>query len=180
MTEPSDPNLNHPVWDVQMPDAPFHGRVMRAAHHAGARELGATLYEVDAGGSVSPYHVHHGNEELLVVLDGRPALRTPEGTRRLEPGAVVAFPRGEAGAHRVTNPGPDTARVLIVSTKNIPEVAEHPDTGTVMAMTAPAAGWAFPGEAAIPFMQRVVEAMKAGDEREQPGAADADDGAPTA
>ncbi|MGI8802954.1 MAG: cupin domain-containing protein [Solirubrobacteraceae bacterium] len=165
MTELTDPNLDVPDWDVELPDPPFRRRMMRAAHRAGARELGAALYELDPGGAVAPYHVHHGNEELLIVLEGRPALRTPAGTRHLDPGAVVSFPRGERGAHRVTNPGPAAARLLIVSTVNFPEVAEYPDTGTVMAMIEPEAGWAFPSDAAVPFKQRVVEAMQAGDER---------------
>jgi uncharacterized cupin superfamily protein len=167
MTEEQDPNLYHPDWDVDRPDPPFRGRVMRAAHRAGARELGATLYELDPGGSPSPYHVHHGNEELLVVLEGHVTLRTAAARRRLDPGAVVAFPRGEGGSHRVTNHETEKARVLIVSTMNFPELAEHPDTGTVLAMTGPGAGWAFPAEAAAPFMQRVVEAMLAGDDRDR-------------
>ena len=55
------------------------------------------------GGAISPYHAHHGNEELLLVVSGTPGLRTPDGVRTLEPGTVVAFPRGAAGAHRVFN-----------------------------------------------------------------------------
>jgi uncharacterized cupin superfamily protein len=163
------PNLHQPDWDAERPEAPFRSRVMRAGHRAGARELGASLYELEAGGAVSPYHVHHGNEELLVVLAGRPAVRTPTGTRRIDPGAVVAFPRGEAGAHRVSNPGPEAARVLIVSTMRLPEIAEYPDTATVLAMTEPAAGWAFPVDAAAPYAERVVEAMRAGEEHAVPG-----------
>jgi uncharacterized cupin superfamily protein len=139
---------------------------MRAAHRAGARELGATVYDLDPAGACSPYHVHHGNEELLFVLGGRPALRTPDGMRRLEPGAVVAFPRGAAGAHRVTNPGPGAARVLIVSTMTSPEVAEYPDTGTVLAIAGPTNRWAFGAGSAGPFAERVVEAMRAGEEHE--------------
>jgi uncharacterized cupin superfamily protein len=50
-----------------------------------------------------------------VVLSGRPELPTPDGARRLEPGAVVGFPRGEEGAHGVSNPGPEPASVLLVS-----------------------------------------------------------------
>ncbi len=160
MTDP--PNLHDPDWDVERPEDPFGSRVMRAGHRAGARELGASLYELDPGGAVSPYHHHHGNEELLIVLAGRPAVRTPAGTRRVDPGAVVAFPRGEAGAHRVTNPGPEPARVLIVSTMNLPEVAEYPDTGTVLTVTGPGARRAFPAAAAAPWAELVVEAMRAG------------------
>jgi uncharacterized cupin superfamily protein len=156
-----DPNLNHPEWDAETPDPPFRRRVMRAAHRAGASEIGASLYELAPGGALSPYHVHHGNEELVIVLDGQPTLRTPAGTRRLEPGAVVAFPRGAAGAHRLTNPSRETVRVLVVSTMNLPDVAEYPEAGTVMAMTGAGARWAFPAEAAEPFRQRVAEAMAA-------------------
>jgi len=41
-------------------------------------QLGASLYELGPGNSVV-YHFHHGSEELLIVLSGRPTLRTPEG-----------------------------------------------------------------------------------------------------
>jgi uncharacterized cupin superfamily protein len=40
---------------------------------------------------VAPYHIHNGNEGLLLVLSGTPQLRTPDGVRTLEAGAMVAF-----------------------------------------------------------------------------------------
>jgi uncharacterized cupin superfamily protein len=155
----ADVNVFRPEWDAEGPD-PFRSRIMRVGHHAAAKELGATLYELDAGGAVSPYHLHHGNEELLVVLEGRPSLRTPSGTRELEPGAVVAFPRGKEGAHRVFNPSDEPARVLILSTMNYPEVAEHVDTGTVLAITEPSQALAFPRGNDKPIMEAVIEAMR--------------------
>jgi uncharacterized cupin superfamily protein len=90
----ADPNVLSPEWDVELTDPPFRARVSRVAYRAGGSELGASLFEVAPGGAVSPYHVHHGNEEMLIVIAGRPELRTPKGRRTLEPGAVVAFPRG--------------------------------------------------------------------------------------
>jgi uncharacterized cupin superfamily protein len=47
--------------------------------------------------------MHDANEELLIVLDGALELRTPEGSRPVARGAVVAFPAGLAGAHRLCN-----------------------------------------------------------------------------
>src|SRR5918912_259870 len=141
---PDEPNINQPQWDAEMPDAPFRAKAMRVGAHAGSQELGATLYEIEPGGAISPYHFHHANEELLVVLAGSPEVRTPGGPRRVAPGAVVAFPRGDDGAHAVTNPGPEPARVLLVSTMHFPDVAEHVDTGTLLAITGQAAGRAFP------------------------------------
>jgi uncharacterized cupin superfamily protein len=163
-------NIEHPEWDGELPDPPFRVRGMRLAPRAGMRELGATLYEIEPGGAVSPYHAHHANEELLIVLGGRPEVRVPEGRRRLEPGAVLGFPRGEEGAHRVSNPGPDPARVLLVSTMNFPDVAEHLDTGGLLAITAPEQGRAFPAGTDIPFMDLVLQAMSAAEAVDDRGA----------
>ena len=162
-----DFNLQNPEWDAQLSGPPFSSRVMRLGARAGAKELGVSLYEIDPGGAVSPYHQHHGNEELLIVVTGSPRLRTPEGIRRLQPGDVVAFPRGPQGAHRVSNPGPEATRVLLFSTMNFPEVAEHIDTGTTLAMTGPGAGRAFPGGGDKPLEELMLEAMRAGIERER-------------
>jgi uncharacterized cupin superfamily protein len=115
---------------------PFTARVARVAEQAGARDIGASVYELGRGEAVCPLHIHHANEELIVVLSGRPTLRTLEGERELEPGEVVAFLPGRVGAHRVDNHADEPARVLIVSTMRFPEVAEYPDSGKVLARTA--------------------------------------------
>lgn len=156
----ADPSIEHPEWDVDLPDAPFSSRVQRVGAAAGAQELGAALYEIDPGGAISPYHVHHGNEELLIVLSGHPRLRSPSGVRELSPGAVVAFPRGPDGAHQVSNAGDGPARVIVVSTMHFPEVAEHVDTGTVLAATGQQEGHAFPAGTDVPFMDAVLQALQ--------------------
>ena len=74
-------------------------------------------------------HVHHANEELIVVLAGRPTLRTLTGERVLEEGEVVACPTGRRGAHRLDNRGDSPARVLIVSTMRAPEINEMVEEG---------------------------------------------------
>ncbi len=42
-------------------------------------------------------------------------MRTPEGERVHEAGDVVGFPRGPAGAHKISNAADAPARILIVS-----------------------------------------------------------------
>jgi uncharacterized cupin superfamily protein len=74
------------------------------------------LYEIDPGGHSSPFHVHHGNEELIVVLAGRPTLRTLDGSRELEPGEVVACLVGRRGAHQLQNHTDEPVRALVIST----------------------------------------------------------------
>jgi uncharacterized cupin superfamily protein len=162
---PDEPNVLQPEWDAEMADAPFRARALRPGAHAGAQELGATLYELDPGGAISPYHFHHANEELLVVLSGSPEIRTPGGSRRVPAGAVLAFPRGEHGSHAVTNPGPEPARLLFVSTMHFPDVAEHVDTGTLLAITGQAAGLAFPAGSDVPFSDAVLSALEANGSR---------------
>jgi uncharacterized cupin superfamily protein len=61
---------------VERDQPPLIGRAARVGAEAGAQRLGATLYEIDPGGCGSPFHLHHSNEEMIVVLGGRPTLRT--------------------------------------------------------------------------------------------------------
>lgn len=88
--------------------------------------LGASLYELERGNFVI-FHFHHGSEELLVVLRGRPTLRTFDGSRQLEEGAVVHFPPGRDGAHELRNDTDEPVRYLVAGTRVSPEVAEYPD-----------------------------------------------------
>lgn len=136
-------------------------RGTRLGPTAGARELGCSLYELDPGGQAAPYHTHYANEELLVVLAGEIELRTPEGVRTVSQGAVVAFPAGREGAHRLRNVSNARARYLLVSTMRFPEVAEQLDTGTILALTSPADGWAFPSGSAGDYLALTMEALQA-------------------
>ena len=130
-------NVFEPLWDAEQDRPPFTWRRARIGRQAGAERLGASLYELPAGASTFPLHVHHANEELLMVVSGRPTLRTLDAERVLAPGEVVAFPAGRRGAHRIDNRSDEPARVLIVSTMRAPEVAEYPDSGKVLARSYP-------------------------------------------
>jgi uncharacterized cupin superfamily protein len=95
-------NIFEPKW-VERDEPPLIGRAARVGAQAGAERLGATLYEIDPGGYGSPFHLHHGNEEMIVVLKGRPTLRTLDGMSELKHGDVVACPVGPRGAHQLQN-----------------------------------------------------------------------------
>lgn len=154
----TDPNIfETPAWERDLGAA----RGARLAGPAGAVQLGCSLYELDPGGQAAPYHLHHANEELLIVLEGTLELRTPQGRRDVARGAVVAFVRGPDGAHRVRNTGSVPARYLVVSTMRQPEVAEYPDTGAVLAMRGPGDGWAFPEGSAAEWVAVVAGALRA-------------------
>jgi uncharacterized cupin superfamily protein len=137
MARVSTPNVLNPEPDFTLPDGVS---IVQVGKHAGAEILGATAYLLDVGARWADLHVHHANEEMIVVLDGSPTLHTLEGSRQLQPGDVVACLRGRRGAHRLANDSNATARVLIVSTMNMPEIVEYPeegDDGRVLVMTEP-------------------------------------------
>jgi uncharacterized cupin superfamily protein len=102
---------------------------------AGAELLGGTLYELPPGADGVPLHIHHSLEEAVVVISGHPTLQTLEGETGLEPGDVVAFPRGRRGAHTLHNRSQEPARYLMISTKSMPEIVEYPELGTVRVLT---------------------------------------------
>jgi uncharacterized cupin superfamily protein len=123
------PNVYEPTWDADRDEPPYRWRRSRLGRQAGARRLGASLFEVPPGGETFPLHAHYANEEMLVVVAGSPTLRTLAGERPLAPGEVVAFPAGREGAHALRNDTGEPVRVLIVSTMRAPDINEFPDTG---------------------------------------------------
>jgi uncharacterized cupin superfamily protein len=125
------PNIFEPDWDASRDEPPFRWQRAWIGRQAGARDLGASLFELPPGAASFPLHAHYSNEELIVVLDGRVTLSRADGElRELAAGDVVACPAGREGAHRLDNRGEEPARVLIVSTMRSPEINEMFEDGT--------------------------------------------------
>ena len=122
-------NLLDGALDGEEEQPGYRNRRTQVGAALGAELLGATLYETPPGEKLWPYHWELGCEEFVVVVSGTPTLRTPEGERVLEPGDLVAFPEGEAGAHQLRNDSDEPFRVLIGSTKSGVYVAGYPDSG---------------------------------------------------
>jgi len=129
-------NIYEPEW-LEREYTPLRGRTARIGAGAGCKQLGATLYEIDPGQNGSPFHLHHANEEMIIVLSGRPTLRTLEGTRVLEPGEVVACPVGRVGAHQLRNQTEAPVRALVISTMIYPETAEMLDSDKILVISHP-------------------------------------------
>jgi uncharacterized cupin superfamily protein len=99
-----------------------------------AGNLAVGVYELLPGQTQCPYHFHHGNDELLVVLRGAPTLRTPEGDSELQSGDAVPFAAGREGAHQVYNRTAEPVRYMIAAHHVSPEIVEYPDSGKLAAM----------------------------------------------
>jgi uncharacterized cupin superfamily protein len=125
----SDRNIWSDVWD---PGEDWSGGGGRSKRLPRGGNLGCSLYELDPGNFVV-YHFHHAADELIVVLRGRPTLRTAAGSRTLDEGEVVHFPPGPDGAHGVSNETDEPVRFLMASTLQSPEVVEYPDLKQITA-----------------------------------------------
>lgn len=124
-------NLNGDVWDRVEDRAGWRSKDAWVGQRIGAELIGGSMYELEAGDRLWPYHTHHANEEWMVVMRGRPTLRTPEGERVLDEGDVVCFRRGKEGLHQVRNDTAAAIRVLMLSTLLEPDLVEYPDSGKV-------------------------------------------------
>jgi len=107
----------------------FRIRELQLGPRLGAELIGGSVYDVDPGKKLWPYHLNHANEEWLLVLRGHPTLRTPEGKRELSEGDIACFPRGASGAHQVSNNTEEPVRILMISSRILPDILEYPDSG---------------------------------------------------
>jgi uncharacterized cupin superfamily protein len=125
-------NISAPAFDYDDDDPEgFRAGMFRFGPQLGAKESGASVYELPPGQSICPYHYEYGEEEWLLVIEGHPTLRTPEGEAEIGPWEVVFFVPGPEGAHRVTNNTDTTARVLMFSTRKEVAVCVYPDSDKV-------------------------------------------------
>jgi len=124
-------NLNAEEWDRTEERPGWCSRDAWVGAHIDAELIGGSMYELEPGNRLWPYHTHHENEEWLIVLRGRPTLRTQEGEQELSEGDVVAFPRGKKGFHQLRNDTEAPIRVLMLSTLIRPDLVEYADSGKV-------------------------------------------------
>ena len=110
--------------------AGYRGGVARVGKEAGGREESVKLFEIPAGESLCPYHYEYV-EEWLLVLEGSVLVRVPEREEEAGRGALMCFPVGPAGAHKLTNRGQESARVLMWSSAREPAVAVYPDSDKI-------------------------------------------------
>ena len=126
-------NLNGDEWDRTEEREGWHSKDAWVGRRIKAELIGGSLYELEPGDKLWPYHTHHANEEWLLVVRGRPTLRDPDGEHELGEGDVVCFRRGKDGLHQVINRTDTPIRVLMLSTMLAPEIVEYPDSGKVAA-----------------------------------------------
>jgi uncharacterized cupin superfamily protein len=123
------PNINNVNFSDVREHPGFNARRVKIGHEAGAVKTGLSYWEVEPGQAAYPYHAHLTEEEIVVILEGRPSLQTPDGWRELEEGEVVVFPTGEKGAPQIVNKTDRLVRFLAFSNSGEPEIVIQLDAG---------------------------------------------------
>ncbi len=94
-----------------------------------SRKIGFNVTVVPPGKRAFPYHAHRGNEELFFILEGEGSIRIAGDVHRIRTGDFISLPPGRPSAHQIINDSKAPLRYLAVSTMEIPELVEYPDSG---------------------------------------------------
>jgi len=116
-------------YDQSDPE-PYGAGAHRFGPKIGASRMGATVYELPPGQSLCPYH-YESEEEWVLVLQGQVTVRHPDGEDVLGPGDVTAFSVGPDGAHKTTNDGTETVRMVMLSTNDPIGYCVYPDSNKI-------------------------------------------------
>lgn len=111
----------------------YDTRAGRLAPGTAALKLGAAIDVLAPGHRSCPYHFHHVQEEMFVVLEGEGAMRVAGEMLPLVKGDVVFIPPGPEYPHQMINTSDAPLKYLSISTRESPEIVEYPDSGKFMA-----------------------------------------------
>lgn len=111
----------------------FEARNGSISGSLGAKHLAYSLCVVPPGKRAWPFHNHHVNEEMFLILDGSGTLRHGDQEYPVRTGDVIAsVPGGRETAHQIINTGDRELRYLAVSTVAAHEIVEYPDSGKIL------------------------------------------------
>ena len=126
-------NLDEVTLDETEEHGFFTSAWVNVSDRIGARQLGYNLTELPPGKASCPFHSHHGEEEMFLILEGEGELRFGEERYPIRPHDVIACPPGGPEvAHQIINTGTTTMRYLSLSTLVEVEACEYPDSGKVL------------------------------------------------
>jgi uncharacterized cupin superfamily protein len=98
---------------------------------AGFAHLGANMVRLDPGAWSSQRHWHHGEDELVIMLEGEAVLVEDGGETVLRAGDVCTWAAGAANGHCIQNRGHAPCRFLAVSAGDADAGGEYSDIDMV-------------------------------------------------
>jgi uncharacterized cupin superfamily protein len=133
-------NLDEVAFDDVEENGKYTSKRGRIGAHIGARKLGYNLTVVPPGKTQCPFHCHHGEEEMFLILEGEGELRFGDQRYPIRKHDVIACPQGGPEvAHQIINTGTITMRYLALSTLSEVDTCEYPDSGKILIVTGQSA-----------------------------------------
>jgi uncharacterized cupin superfamily protein len=126
-------NFNDVPLERLLREPHYDSRGVRLARGTAARKLGASFDIVEPGKRTCPYHLHHAQEEMFVILEGAGTLRVAGEMLPIKSGDVIFIPAGPEYPHQILNTSAAQLKYLSVSTMEQPEICEYPDSGKYLA-----------------------------------------------
>ena len=131
-------NLDDALFDDVEDNGVYTSRRAPIGSRIGAHKLGYNLTELPPGKAQCPFHNHHGEEEMFLILEGDGELRFGDQRYPIRRHDVIACPPGGPQvAHQIINTGTTTMRYLALSTLAEVEICEYPDSRKVGVWAGP-------------------------------------------
>jgi uncharacterized cupin superfamily protein len=129
-------NLDEVEFDDVEENGVYTSSRGQISDHIGAKKLGYNLTILPPGKVQCPFHCHHGEEEMFLILEGEGELRFGDQRYPIRKHDVIACPPGGPEvAHQIVNTGATTMRYLALSTLVDVETCEYPDSQKILVVT---------------------------------------------
>ena len=126
-------NLDEVEFDDVEENGVYTSSRGQISDHFGAKKLG---YNLTVLPSQCPFHCHHGEEKMFLILEGEGELRFGDKRYPIRKYDVIACPPGGPEvAHQIINTGATTTRYLALSTLVVVETCEYPDSQKILVVT---------------------------------------------
>ncbi len=113
----------------------FRSNDAEVGYFIGAEHLGYQVVRLPPGARFCPVHAEFSEEELFVVFEGEPSIRTPKEILRCRRGDFIAFPTGPKHAHQVINESESDAVLLLLGQNQEQGIVYYPESDKVLVST---------------------------------------------
>lgn len=125
-------NFDRSETERELREPLYDSRCARLARGTAASKLGASIDTVAPGKRACPYHFHHAQEEMFVIVAGSATLRVAGEMLPVAAGDVIFIPPGPEYPHQLINTSQVPLKFLSISTREAVEIVQYPDSDKLL------------------------------------------------